>query len=180
MRRVFNDAERAWIKRRSKWPRRVIHAAFVAKFGRGDEVGVCQVKDLCKKQGWKASPHSLYGKGRTAWNKFKRRPPVERVDHQGYVVVRFWEGDRSRRVFKHRLLWETMHGPIPKGFVLRCRGDRGNPDPSNWDMIPAGVLTPLRNRGYTDAPAILKPAIMAVSKLEHLLRQKQRASGNDS
>ena len=86
-------------------------------------------------------------------------------------------GFERRYVLKYRWLWEQKHGPLPEGMCLKCKGDPLNTDPSNWEVVPRGLLPRLNNRwgrGYDSAPDELKPTIMAVAKLEHRLREKSR------
>ena len=55
-----------------------------------------------------------------------------RADRTGrkYVFVRVAAG---RFVLKHRLEWEKINGPVPKGMMLRCRnGDTLDCRPENW------------------------------------------------
>lgn len=60
-------------------------------------------------------------------------------------------------------------------MVLKCKGDPLNTDPSNWEVVPRGVLMRLNGTGtgpfkriaYDDAPEELKPTLMAMTKLEH-------------
>ena len=43
------------------------------------------------------------------------------------------EGGNTRTVYKHRWLWEKLHGPIPNDMMLKCLdGNKQNTDPSNW------------------------------------------------
>lgn len=101
----------------------------------------------------------------------------ERVSKDGYVEISINEvnphtGFERRYVLKHRWLWEQAYGLIPEGMALKCRGDRLNTDPSNWEMIPRALLPRLGGRfgrGYDQAPDELKPTIMAVAKLEQQL-----------
>jgi hypothetical protein len=106
----------------------------------------------------------------------------ERASKDGYIEISIDEtnphtGFERRYVLKHRWLWEQTHGPIPKGMALKCKGDKTNCDPSNWELIPRGVLPRLSGRfgrGYDQAPAELKPTIMAVAKLEQQLHEKTK------
>ena len=117
-----------------------------------------------------------------------RGPGHERIDSKdGYVVMIVdetnpWNGHATRPVHKHRYLWERQHGPVPEGHVLKCLdGDKTNCDPANWQAIPQGMLPRLNGRWsglkYDDAPTELKPAVMAVAKLDHAARvaRKRRA-----
>ncbi|UTH07929.1 HNH endonuclease signature motif containing protein [Macrococcoides canis] len=62
--------------------------------------------------------------GKSVETRFKKgnKPPLyrpvgsERVDKDGYVVVKVAEGKRWKA--KHRHIWEMHNGPIPKGHVV--------------------------------------------------------------
>jgi hypothetical protein len=79
----------------------------------------------------------------------------------------------------HIVRWEALHGPVPEGMALKSLdGDRSNVDPSNWTVVPRGMLARLHGksgRNYDGAPADLKPTIMAVAKLEHAVAERRRA-----
>lgn len=107
----------------------------------------------------------------------------ERVSKDGYVEISIDEtnphtGFERRYVLKHRWQWEQKHGPVPDGMCLKCKGERINTDPSNWELIPRALLPRLDGRfgrGYEEAPAELRPTILAVAKLEHRVREKTKA-----
>lgn len=112
-------------------------------------------------------------------------PGHESLGDDGYIWIvtdrrNPWTGASTWRVHKHRWLWEQANGPVPEGMVLKCLdGDRTNTDPSNWEAVPQGLLPRLNGksgRNYDNAPAELKPTIMAVAKLEHAARKKRRAA----
>lgn len=118
-----------------------------------------------------------------------RGPGHERIDSKdGYVILIVEEtnphtGAATRPVHKHRWLWEKANGPIPKGMALKCLdGDKTNTAPSNWELVPRSMLPRLnggRNKrlvAYDDAPAELKPVILAVAKLEQKVRESARAA----
>lgn len=111
----------------------------------------------------------------------------ERVSKDGYVEISVDEtnphtGFERRYVLKHRWLWEQKHGPIPKGMALKCKGDRTNTDPDNWQLVPRSLLPRLnggrhkRRIPYDAAPADLKPTLMAVAKLEQAIHEKGSAA----
>lgn len=108
----------------------------------------------------------------------------ERIDSRdGYVVMIVeemnpWTGAATRPVHKHRYLWEHVNGPIPEGYALKCLdGDKTNTDPSNWEAVPRGVLVRLnggrhkKRLAFDEAPAELKPTVMATAKLLHRARE---------
>lgn len=115
-----------------------------------------------------------------------RGPGHERIDSKdGYVVmivdeVNPWTGAKTRPVHKHVYLWEQINGPVPDGHCLKClNGDKTNTDPSNWELISRGVLPRLnggkatRVMAYDSAPAELKPALLAIAKIDHQIKTKR-------
>jgi hypothetical protein len=114
----------------------------------------------------------------------------ERIDGQGYVLINIDEtnphtGYERRYVFKHIHLWQLQNGPLPEGMVLKCLdGNRQNSDPGNWEAVPRALLFRLnggngkgkRRTAYDQAPAELKPALLAVAKIEHKIREARRSA----
>lgn len=45
-----------------------------------------------------------------------------RINHNGYVQIKICKGQR-RWPFLHRVIWESVHGPIPKGFFLHHKNN---------------------------------------------------------
>ncbi|WP_236900006.1 HNH endonuclease [Devosia sp. SL43] len=118
-----------------------------------------------------------------------RGPGHERVDSKdGYVVmildeVNPWTGGITRPVHKHVYLWEQINGPVPDGHCLKCvDGNKTNTDPSNWTLIPRGVLPRLnggratRVMAYDSAPAELKPAVLAIARIDHAIHEKRKSA----
>jgi hypothetical protein len=110
----------------------------------------------------------------------------ERVSKDGYVEISIDEinphtGFERRYVLKHRWLWEQANGPVPEGMALKCKTDRLNTDPSNWELIPRALLPRLnggrhkRRLAYDAAPVEIKPTIMAVAKLEQRIHETKAA-----
>lgn len=111
----------------------------------------------------------------------------ERTDPKdGYIYVSVAEpnphtGYRRRYVLKHRWLWEQANGPLPDGMALKCLdGNRQNTDPANWEAVPRALLPRLaggnryhRVTAYDDAPAELKPTILAIAKVKHRARERR-------
>jgi hypothetical protein len=108
---------------------------------------------------------------------------AERISKDGYLERKInndlpfqarWRG-------VHRIRWEEVNGPQPKGYALKSKdGNKLNTDPSNWELVPRALLPRLNNkygRNYDGAPAELKPSIMAVAKLEHAMIEKDRRDG---
>lgn len=113
---------------------------------------------------------------------------TERVNQSGYLERKIHDGMplQSRWRAVHLLEWEKANGPLPKGMALKCLdGDRLNTAADNWVAIPRALLPRLNGRfgrNYDDAPPELKPAILAIAKLEHAAREHRgrKRSGVES
>ena len=114
---------------------------------------------------------------------------TERIDRDGYIKVKVaqvnpYTGAFGHFVHKHRHRWEEVNGPLPKGMALKCLdGDRRNCDPSNWIAVPRALLPRLAGGRlgrlpYDEAPAELKPALLAIAKLEHAARERRKDKGS--
>jgi hypothetical protein len=182
---------------------RELHTAFIAAFPH-HTISLKGFKQLCNAKGFLTGRDGRLVKGNIPANKGKKMPfhpnsartrfkkgslphntkfaGHERVSKDGYVEISVNErnphtGFERRHVLKHRWLWEQKHGPVPKGMALKCKGDRLNTDPSNWELVPRALLPRLNGRfgrRYDAAPAEVKPTIMAIAKLEHRLREAAR------
>jgi hypothetical protein len=109
---------------------------------------------------------------------------AERISKDGYRERKVHDGlpMQSRWQTVQRIEWEAAHGLVPEGMVLKCRdGNKLNTEPSNWQLVPRAIIPRLnggphrRRVSYDQAPAELKPTLMAVAKLEHEIRTKRRA-----
>jgi hypothetical protein len=200
-----SDAEVAWLRKSGAVPISECHRQFCVTFSRADLTAE-QLHSLRKREGCRTGRTGHFAKGAVPANKGKKMPynsnsartrfkPCqlphntkhdghERIDKQtGFVLVRVsernpWTGGASCYLPKQIVLWRKKHGAIPGGMVLKCKGDKLNTDPSNWELIPRGMLPRLNNRwgrDYDSAPAEVKPTIMAVAKLEHALTEKRRS-----
>lgn len=112
----------------------------------------------------------------------------ERIDPKdGYVYISIAEtnphtGFERRYVLKHKYLWEQANGPLADDHCLKCLdGNRQNTDPSNWEAIPRALLPRLAggNRyrkvlAYDDAEPEVRPAILAIAKVEHRIRTTRK------
>lgn len=200
----YTDAEIAWLRDNSTMEINAWCAAFRAQFGH-DDATPTKLHSLRKREGWKTGRTGHFEKGAAPWSKGKklpfnanraktqfkkgqmpgnyRGPGHESVDDEGYVWIIIdqrnpWTGASTRRIHKHRWLWEQANGPVPEGMVLKCLdADKSNTDPSNWEPVPIGLLPRLNgksNRDYDHAPAELKPIIMTVAKLEHAAATRRK------
>lgn len=106
----------------------------------------------------------------------QRYQPIgtERFSKDGYLERKVHDGlpPQSRWQTVQRINWEAANGPLPKGHALKCLdGNKLNTHPTNWEAVPRAML-PILNGGrfktrlaYDEAPAELKPTVMAIAKL---------------
>lgn len=199
---AYTDEELAWIEARQDWPRRDLHAAFVEAFGRGG-VTFENFKALCTRRGFRTGRDGRFVRGQTSHNKGRkgwcapgsekgwfrkgglpqtyRGPGHESIDPKdGYVwmivaATNPHTGAATRRVLKHKWLWEELNGPVPEGHCLKCLdGDRTNTDPSNWVAIPRAMLPRLAGRwnaSYDQAEQEVRPVLLAAAQLEYRARE---------
>jgi len=185
-------------------PRRKLHLAFVKAFGRTDVSldnlkALCKRKGwMTGRSGRFEGGHTPANKGKSmpynlnsARTRFKKGQLPHNNKYVGHEVIRkdgYVEisveqtnphtGFERRYVQKHRWLWVQANGPVPDGMVLKCLdGNKLNTLPSNWKLVPRAMLPRLNGRfgrGYDNAPDEIKPTIMAVTELEHLLAQQSK------
>jgi hypothetical protein len=107
----------------------------------------------------------------------------ERLCRDGYIEVKVdrvnpYTGAWGHYVHKHRWNWEQVNGPLPKGMALKCLdGNRQNCNPANWVAVPRALLPRLAGGRwgrvpYDQAPAEIRPALLAIAKLEHAARER--------
>lgn len=108
---------------------------------------------------------------------------TERVSRDGYLERKVNDDLPLQRRWRpvHRIRWEEVNGPVPEGHALKCLdSNKLNTDPSNWEAVPRALLPRLAGGGnrrgkrilpYDEAPAEMKPALLAVAKIEHKVRE---------
>lgn len=128
---------------------------------------------------------------KTAFKKGERRgvavdiyKPIgtERMSKSGYVERKVNDDMplRARWRAVHLIRWEEINGPVPPGYALKSLdGDRSNTEPSNWELIPRALLPRLAGGRhgklqYDKAMPEVRPALLAVAKLEHAARELRR------
>lgn len=143
------------------------------------------LKRTCLRYGIQAGNSGRFVAGDKSWNAGLSTPrrSVETAFKKGHVPKTYlpvgteikrndnyiWKKIADPNVWheKHRLIWESVHGPLPKGtVVIFLDGDRLNFEPDNLQLITRQELLRLNLHKYTQAPPELKPTILALSKVE--------------
>lgn len=166
-------------------------ALFNKRFGAS--MTVLQIKAFVSNRGITSGRTGCFEKGSKPWNlgvkgymganptSFKKgsvppnRKPLgtERIcSKDGFVLIKIAEpnpytGFPTRYKHKHVHVWEQKHGPVPKGHVVSFRdGVKLNCEPENLMLLTRKELLCLNLHNYKDAPAELKPSVLALAKLE--------------
>lgn len=103
-----------------------------------------------------------------------------RVNTDGYIDMKVREapGALAWRQL-HLILWEDVHGPVPRGYCLRFKdGDRLNVELDNLECISRAEL--MRRNTIHNLPAPLKSAIQLLGKLKRRIREKQNRGPSQS
>lgn len=161
-----------FIRLHHRQKRNFILRALAAKFG-STELTVKDIAALCHRHGWLSE------------YKGNNMPVGYEYFHKkdGRIVVRIprlnpLQARHRNYAYKHRVLWEEICGPVPKGnVVLPVNGDWFDFDPLNWLAVPNGIGTRLYRSGFFEAPPELKSTILATAKLKHAIahRGKRRS-----
>lgn len=192
---MFSTDELAWLEANVQLPTQEYRDHFAEQFLR-PEITVDQLSSLRKRRGWKTGRSGHFAKGAAPANKGKKMPfnaasaatqfkkghvPAnwKPVGHEricdGYVLINIeqpnpWTGGPRTYVMKHLHLWEQLHGPVPAGKCLKCLdGNRENSDPSNWQLVPRGVLPRLNGkigRDFENAPPEIKETLLLLAQVE--------------
>lgn len=157
--------------------------AFNDRFGLN--ISETALKGKCTNMGLKAPGNGKFSAGYTPWNKGMKglrvsmrtefsahnRPhnalPVgsERIKGDGYWYVKIAEPNTWKT--KHQIIWEAANGPKPKNKkLIFLDGNVNNFALSNLHLVSSAELLQLNRNEYKQAHTDLKPAVLAVSKLE--------------
>lgn len=156
--------------------------AFNAKFG--TDLSSQKIRAYKKNHALVSGIVTRFGKGHVPQNKGKKgmggweptqfkkgdRPtnykPVgtERIDSYGYVGVKVADSNVWR--FKHRLIWEECHGPVPKGHVIIfADSDKLNVTIENLLLVSRKQLAIINKRGLIQNDAELTKTGLVIADL---------------
>lgn len=138
-----------------------------------------------------------YGKGRTMSAETREKlkdtffkkgqrsqnwvPVGTEVFRDGYMLVKVKDGPDlgqwDRWVFKHRLVWESAHGLIPKGgHVIFLDGDHRNCELSNLALVNNAEQGYLTMRGLRSSNAEITRVGVMVARLGCAIKNKGKKS----
>jgi len=98
----------------------------------------------------------------------------------GFVLIKIAEknpytGAKTRYKHKHIYVWEESNRSVPDGYVIAFKdGNKLNCDLDNLMAISRAELLRLNQYGYKDLPVELKPSVLALTKLQVKIWQKEK------
>lgn len=173
---------------------KALTAAFNQRFA--DHKSVLAIKAISLKHGFKTGRTGCFLPGNVPFNKdtvgliqpnrgsFQKnhdlnlRKPIgsERINPKDKCII-IKTGEPSVWQYKHIVIWETAHGPMPKNHTIRyIDGNQKNCVLENLEIVSKALHLRLNKRHYTTAPSELKPAIKALAKVEVAYFKRSGAS----
>lgn len=115
---------------------------------------------------------TMFKKGNVPPN--RRKIGSERIDKDGYVLVKIRDGHLNKNwVLKHRLIYEQIHGKIPKNHkVVFADGNKRNFDPDNLLLVSYAEELIMNQRKLFTEDAELTKAGLNVAKVLNKARKR--------
>jgi hypothetical protein len=179
----YTEKHLAFLRATQAQSRRHQAELFNAQFGTNKTAS--QIHGLCKRKriltgrtgqfqpgvpSWSAGTKGLLPGSATSFKKGNRPPNycplgAERLTSRDlYVKVKVGEPNRWR--FKHLLVWEAHHGPVPRGHaVIFLDGNRSNVTIENLELISRRELLYLNRNGFADVPGDIRPTAIAIARV---------------
>ena len=109
---------------------------------------------------------------------------TERIDRDGYTIIKVSDDGpwHKRWKLKHKVLWEEVNGPVPKGHCLIfLDSDKSNLDLGNLKLVTRKQLARLnQNHLITDNPELTKTGVIVADILGKMGELKRKAKGAGS
>lgn len=164
---------------------REIQKAFIEKFGW--EISLSQVNSYIGNHHLSTGRTGRFQKGQEPPNKGKkgicaagcekswfkkghipanyRSVGSERVNVDGYIEVKV--ADPNKWKLKHRVVWESVNGKIPKGYIIIFRdNDKTNTDIDNLLLIKRGTHVVLNHTGLCEYSGEFKETAICIAELK--------------
>ncbi len=89
----------------------------------------------------------------------------ERVNADGYIEVKV--ADPNKWKLKHRVVWESVNGKIPKGYIIIFRdNDKTNTDIDNLLLIKRETHAVLNHTGLCEYSGEFKETAICIAELK--------------
>ena len=97
----------------------------------------------------------------------------ERVNKDGYIEVKVADPNKWR--LKHRVVWESVNGKIPKGYIIIFRdNDKTNTDINNLMLIKQGTHAVLNHTGLCEYSGEFKETAVRIAELKTVSNEAKK------
>lgn len=97
----------------------------------------------------------------------------ERVNKDGYVEVKVADPNKWR--MKHRVVWESVNGKIPKGYIIIFRdNNKTNTNIDNLLLIKRGTHAVLNHTGLCEYSGEFKETAVRIAELKTVSHEAKR------
>ena len=187
----------------SHLPRRDLAALFNETFG--TDYSHDRIRGFCKRYRYMTSRAGTFVSGQRSWNKgltgLRLSPGSEfkkgnmphnwhpigtelkmtpKTNSRGYWKVKIGEPKAWR--FKHLLIWEAEHGPIPAGHVvIFLDSDVDNFALDNLELVTRGELAIMNHcYSWSEVPTAERMTVLLLARLQYVSGRLQRGESLDT
>lgn len=98
---------------------------------------------------------------------------LQAKNKDGYIEVKVEEPNKWK--LKHRVVWESVNGKIPKGYVVIFRdNDKTNTNIENLILVDRGTLATLNKTGLCNYNGEFKETAINIAKLKSSQNKAKR------
>lgn len=106
----------------------------------------------------------------------------ERIDRDGYMLIKVSDVGpwHNRWRHKHKVVWEEVNGPVPKGHVLLFADqDKSNIHLDNLIIVPQSKLSILNSKGLLHKDADLTRTGLIMADIYSKISEKKKLDKGD-
>lgn len=184
-------------------PRRELAVLFNERFGTDHSHE--RIRGFCKRCGYMTSRGGTFVSGHRTWNKgmtglhlsTRTEFPKGHMPHNWHPVgtelkmtpkantLGYWKvkvGEPKEWRFKHLVIWEAEHGPVPDGHVvIFLDSNVDNFDLDNLVLVTRGELAIMNKlHGWSSVPLHERQTILLLARLQYVSGRLQRGETMES
>lgn len=135
-----------------------------------------KIAEYMSPEGLKKFRETQFQKGGYPWN--HKQIGYERKSAHGYIEVKVAEPNKFK--MKHRIEWEKVNGPIPRGFNIQFKdGNRLNCNLENLYIISRGEQLMTQNSLFVRYPPDVQSVILAKAALSRQINKRLKEDNDE-